>query len=224
MISSIDGRILPSRWTRSPDGSREDWSASYAAVHEKHDGDAWIVGRVTMAEMTRAAPHAPAVYPIPERPRHFTARDAKAYAIAIDPSGKLHFDRPDVEGDAAVVLLGRDVPNEHLAELAADGISYIVSETEEIDFAVMLDALGSELGIQRLILEGGGVINGRFFTAGLVDELGVLIAPALDGRSDSRGIVEFAEVGTAGETRLSLISCERLDHGLVHLRYAIRRD
>ena len=74
MISSIDGRVLPSRWTRSPDGSREDWSASYATVHEKLDGDAWIVGRVTMAEMTRTAPHAPALYPPPDRQRHWISR------------------------------------------------------------------------------------------------------------------------------------------------------
>lgn len=53
----------------------------------------------------------------------------------------------------------------------------------------MLDVLGRELGIRRLLLEGGG-INGSFFAAGLVDELSVIIAPALDGQSDGRATVE----------------------------------
>lgn len=222
MVSSVDGRLLPSRWTDSPDGSRADWSALYAKVHDALDGDAWIVGRMTMAEMTKAGPHARAVGGAAERPCHLAAKDAGSYAIALDPSGKLHFDRAEIDGDHIVVLLGRDVPDSHLTELAGDGISYIVSEKQEIALAVMLDVLGRELGIRRLLLEGGGGINGSFFAAGLVDELSVLIAPTLDGRPDSRAIVETSDTGLAGKVQLSLASCEPLGHGTVHLRYAVR--
>lgn len=222
MISSIDGRLSPGRWTTSPDGSRDSWSAIYAAIHEKLEGDAWIVGRVTMAEMVKAGPHPPAVFEAVKRPYHLVARNANSYAIALDPSGKLHFDRAEIDGDHIVVLLGRDVPDSHLAELAGDGVSYIVSDAHEIDLAAVLDVLGRELGIRQLLLEGGGGINGSFFAAGLVDELSVLIAPALDGRSDSRAIVESGEAGLAGKAQLSLISCETLEHGAIHLRYAVR--
>jgi riboflavin biosynthesis pyrimidine reductase len=221
MISSIDGRILPSRWTRSPDGEPAAWSAIYAEIHDRFESQAWIVGRVTMAEMCRAAPHPPAAYPPPSRPAHFAKRNAKAYAIAVDSSGKLHFDRPDVQGDAVVVLLGREIADAHLAELAADGISYVVSGSETVDLAAMLDTLGRELGIRRLMLEGGGALNGAFIAAGLVDEISILIAPALDGRT-APGIADAGFADFAGKARLSLTSCERLDHGLVHLEYAVR--
>lgn len=50
MMVSLDGRIHPSRWTASPDGTRGDWSRVYEEVHAALDGHAWIVGRVTMAE------------------------------------------------------------------------------------------------------------------------------------------------------------------------------
>ena len=100
-----------------------------------------------------------------------------------------------MDGDHVVVLLGRDVGDRHLAELAADGVSYIVAEGAEMDLAVMLDVLGRELGIRHLLLEGGAGINGSFFAAGLVDELSLLVAPALDGRSDSRTIVEAGDAG-----------------------------
>jgi riboflavin biosynthesis pyrimidine reductase len=219
MIVSLDGRILPSRWTQSPDGERSDWSAAYAAIHEQLDVQGWIVGRVTMAEISRAEAHAPSAFAPPERPRHFASGSAKTYAIAVDPSGKLHFARPDIEGDAAVALLGGGVSDAHLAELAADGVSYIVSPGSEIDLAAALEALNQGLGVTRLALEGGGGVNAAFFAAGLVDEMSLLVAPALDGTSDSRALVEGAAL--AGAARLSLASCERLDHGLVHLRYMV---
>ncbi|RUW49560.1 MULTISPECIES: RibD family protein [unclassified Mesorhizobium] len=221
MLASLDGGLHPSRYTESPDGSRAEWSGLYEQIHNDLEGDAWIVGRVTMAEMSKAGAHPPAHAGKVERPHHFARRDAGSYALALDASGKLHFAKPDIGGDHVVVLLGRDVQDSHLAELAADGVSYVVSQTPDIDLAAMLDVLGRELGIRRLLLEGGAGINGSFFAAGLVDELSLLIAPALDARAANQGFVEFGEAGLASKMQLSLTSCEALAHGLVHLRYAV---
>jgi riboflavin biosynthesis pyrimidine reductase len=222
MIASLDGSLHPSRFTTSPDGTRADWSKLYERIHEALKGDAWIVGRVTMAEMSKAGPHPPAQPGAVERPHHFARRGAGSYAVAIDPSGRLHFNGGAVGGDHVVVLLGRDVPDSHLAELAADDVSYIIAETAEMDLAALLTVLGRELGISRLLLEGGATINGAFLAAGLVDELSLLVAPALDGRARTQSFVEFGERGLADKIRLSLTSCEALEHGLVHLRYAVR--
>ncbi len=221
MIVSLDGSLHPSRFTASPDGSRSDWSDLYERIHQSLDGDAWIVGRVTMAEMSKAGPHAPREVGAVNRPHHFAALGAASYAVALDPSGKLHFNGSEVSGDHVVVLLGHDVPDSHLAELVADGVSYIVAETAELDLAAMLDVLARELGIRRLLLEGGASINGTFFAAGLVDELSLIVAPALDGRAASQSFVEFGESGLAGTVQLSLTSCESVGHGALHLRYAV---
>ncbi|QKD02664.1 RibD family protein [Mesorhizobium loti] len=223
MLASLDGSLHPSRYTKSPDGGVPDWSGLYEKIHGDLEGDGWIVGRVTMAEMSKAAAHPPANAGKVERPHHFAQRDADSYAVALDASGKVHFSKPDIGGDHVVVLLGHGVADSHLAELAADGVSYIVSETTDIDLAAMLDVLGRELGIRRLLLEGGAGINGSFFAAGLVDELSLLIAPALDARAANQGFVEFGESGLAGKMQLSLKSCETLTHGVVHLRYAVTR-
>ncbi|KAA3441688.1 riboflavin deaminase [Mesorhizobium sp. SARCC-RB16n] len=221
MLASLDGSLHPSRYTASPDGSRAEWSGLYEEIHNDLEGDGWIVGRVTMAEMSKAGAHPPADVGKVDRPHHFARRDAGSYAMALDASGKLHFAKPDIGGDHVVVLLGHDVEDSHLAELAADGVSYIVSETADIDLAAMLDVLGRELGIRRLLLEGGAGINGSFFEAGLVDELSLLVAPALDARAANQGFVEFGESGLAGKVQLSLKSSQTLSHGLVHLRYAV---
>jgi riboflavin biosynthesis pyrimidine reductase len=220
MLSSVDGRLHPSRYTASPDGTRKQWSGIYEQLHDRIGGDAWLVGRVTMAEMTGAAAHPPAAPSAIERPVH-VARSAETYAVALDPSGRLHFERGDLDGDHVVVLLGRNVADDHLAELAGDGVSYIVAEQAEIDLAAMLATLGDRFGIRRLLLEGGAGVNGSFLAAGLVDELNVLVAPALDGGEDVRGIVAAGTEGLAGKVRLSFKDATPLAHGVVHLRYAV---
>ncbi|UVK46439.1 RibD family protein [Mesorhizobium sp. AR07] len=221
MLASLDGSLHPSRFTTSPDGSQAEWSSLYEQIHGDFAGDAWMVGRVTMAEMSKAGAHPPAHAGKVDRPYHFAQSRAGSYAVALDASGKVHFSRSEIGGDHVVMLLGQDVTDSHLAELASDGVSYIVAETADIDLAHMLEVLGRELGIRRLLLEGGAGINGSFFAAGLVDELSLLVAPAIDGRAANQGFVEFGESGLADKVQLSLKSCEALAHGLVHLRYTV---
>jgi len=222
MTSSLDGRLHPSRYTRSPDGTPKNWSAAYEAAHIAEQPDAWLVGRVTMAEMAKGAPHPPAAFAKPPRPLHIERRDGP-FAIGIDRSGKLHFDKPDVGGDAVIVLLGRDVPDSHLAELVGDGISYIIAEDAEMTLAPLVETLAKAFAIQKLLVEGGGHVNGSFFAAGVIDELIVILAPALDGAPNT-AIVEAGEAGLKGKVSLSLRACDRLDNGAVRLRYAVTPD
>ena len=222
MLISLDGRIHPSRWTESPEGDRKVWSSAYEKVHEMLAGDAWLVGRVTMAEMSKGEAHPPTGPSTVTRPHHFARRDAGSYAIAFDRSGKLHFRKGDIGGDAVVVLLGPGVPDSHLAELAGDGVSYVVAADEAMDARSLLDVLGRELGIKRLLVEGGGNVNGAMMAAGVVDELSILLAPAIDGALGITGVFEVPEArGLAGKARLRLTSSEALEQGLVHLRYAV---
>ena len=45
----------------------------------------------------------------------------------------------------------------------------------EIDLEAALETLNQVFGIKRLLLEGGGAINGSFLAAGLVDEVNILV-------------------------------------------------
>jgi riboflavin biosynthesis pyrimidine reductase len=220
MVTSIDGRLHPSRFTNSPDGTRSDWSGQYEKVHASLKADAWLVGRVTMAEMSRTGPHAPSGPWKVERPIHVAKTDAATFAVALDPSGRLHFEGPNVSGDHVIVLMGPAVSDSHLAELAADGVSYLVSASAELDIPSVLDVLAREFGIKNLVVEGGAKTNGAFLAAHVVDELRVLVAPALDGAEQVQGIVDY-RTGLAGVVRLQLKSAEVLDHGVVQLAYAV---
>jgi riboflavin biosynthesis pyrimidine reductase len=218
MVTSIDGRLHPSRFTSSRDGTRRDWSTQYEKVHASLDSDAWLVGRVTMAEMSKAAAHPPAKAAAVRRPVHVANGDAATFAVALDPSGKVHFARGDVGGDHVIVLLGKEVTDRHLAELAADGVSYVVAEENRIDLAAAVGVLAREFGVKHLVVEGGAATNGAFLVAGLVDELRVLVAPALDGGENVQGIVAWRD-GLAGKVSLQLKSADALDHGIVQLSY-----
>lgn len=220
MVTSIDGRLHPSRFTASPDGTRRDWSAQYEKVHASLQADAWLVGRVTMAEMSRIGPHAPAGPWKLDRPIHVAKTDAATFAIALDPSSKLHFKGAKLSGDQVIVAIGPDTADSHLAELAADGISYIVSASAEMDIPRLLDLLVREFGIKHVVVEGGAKTNGAFLAAQVVDELIVLIAPALDGGQEVQGIVEYG-AGLAGAVRVQFKSADALEHGVVQLVYAV---
>ena len=222
MMVSLDGRIHPSRWTASPDGNRQDWTKVYEDVHGTLAGDAWLVGRVTMAEMSKGTPHPPSGVEKVARPNHLAKREAGTYAIAFDRAGKLHFAKADIGGDHVVVLLGPGVPDAHLAELAGDGVSYVVAADEEMAARPLFELLGRELGIKRLLVEGGGNVNGSLLATGVVDEISLLVAPAIDGAVGVTGVFEVPEAaGLAGKVRLRFVGSEALAHGVVHLRYAV---
>jgi riboflavin biosynthesis pyrimidine reductase len=220
MVTSIDGRLHPSRFTASPDGTRRDWTEEYEKVHAALKADAWLVGRVTMAEMSKTGPHAPSGPWEVERPIPVAKSDAATFAVALDTSGKLHFQGGKLSGDHVIVLLGRDTPDSHLAELAADGVSYIVSAGTEFDFPSLLAVLAREFGIKHLVVEGGAKANGAFLAAQVVDEFRVLVAPALDGGEHVEGIVDYRN-GLAGVVRLKFESTELLGHGVVQLSYSV---
>ncbi len=220
MVTSLDGRLHPSRFTSSPDGGRQEWSAQYEKVHSQLGGDAWLVGRVTMAEFSKAGAHPPATSGAVRRPVHIARTGAKHFAVALDPSGKIHFSSGEVAGDQVIVLLGKDVSDSHLAELAADGVSYIVSSERDVNLSAALDVLAREFGIQHLVVEGGAATNGTLLVAALVDELIVLVAPALDEGENVQGIVSYRD-GLAGKVRLQFKSASTLENGVVDLRYTV---
>jgi riboflavin biosynthesis pyrimidine reductase len=97
----------------------------------------------------------------------------------------------------------------------------VVSNGPEIDLGQTLDVLASAFGVRRLILEGGARTNAAFLKAGLVDEISLLLFPAIGGHSGSQSLFEAGEDGLADRVRLSLVSTEVRTAGAVALRYRV---
>jgi riboflavin biosynthesis pyrimidine reductase len=228
MGTSIDGRLHPSRFTRAAAGiSTSALRGHYEAVAGRFAADGWIVGRKTMAEMAKGQPQDGAKAARLPREPHIGVRDEQSLAVAIDPRGRVHYGRSDLGGDHVVAVLGEEVSDAYLAELRADGVSYIFAGPDGHDLAGAMDQLGAVFGAGKLLLEGGGGINGSFLKSGLIDEFSTLIYPAVDGLAGVQSIVDYA--GAQGERpgagqSLRLIGCEALEGGMVWLRHKVEQE
>ena len=220
MVSSVDGRILGSRWR--PSGNRD--AGLFERLHDQLAGDAWLVGRVTGKEFSKRDTYPAAARQSYPRQHWFAQRDARAWGVVLDAHGKIAWGRSDIGGDPILVVLTEQVSDAHLEGLRSERISYVFAGQRRLDLAHALDILNSELGIKRLLIEGGGGSNGSFLRAGLVDELSLAIQPALDGAKGAPSIFDSTEAEAAGRAPLqsmTLKSCEVLDGGAVWLRYAL---
>lgn len=217
MAPSVDGRIVTGGW-RLPGLLVTEYERTASSFH----ADAWIIGRISMEPYAGNA-RVPAASPRARIPRtDFVARaDARSYAIAVDPRGKLRWESGSLGADHAVTVLTEAVPDRYLAFLRAKGVSYLFGGKRRIDLPTVLRKLTARLGIRTLLLEGGGKINGAFLDAGVVDELSVLVAPVADG---STGTPSLFDAGPGSSARhLKLLSVERRRGDLLWIRYRVRR-
>ena len=163
-----------------------------------------------------------AIYP---RQSWFARRDAAAYGIALDAAGKIAWGRCEIGGDPIVAVLTEQVCDAHLAGLRQDGVSYIFAGAQELDLRSALEILNRELGLERLLLEGGGRSNGAFLRAGLIDEISLAICPAVDGAKGAPSIFDSSDkdAGIAAPIgSMTLASSEVLPGGVVWLRYRLQ--
>ncbi len=222
MLSPLDGRLVVDAW--APDSSElyKEVVQEYQRLHNGFKADAWLAGTNTMKEFTGGATaRGAASATVPARPWHLADASARHFAIAIDRKGQLHWKSPVADQGHVVVILGAAVPDAHLAELAAGGVSYLVMPGDDIDLAAMLEQLHERVGIETLLLEGGGAMNGAFLQAGLVDEISLLLCPAIDGSTGSPAIFEAGEKGLGNKLALELMSATPGAGSTCHMRYRV---
>jgi 2,5-diamino-6-(ribosylamino)-4(3H)-pyrimidinone 5'-phosphate reductase len=217
MLPSIDGRIVLRDW-KLPNATRE-----YERTAASFDADAWIIGRISMEPYAGKA-RVPARRNGERIPREdFVAdHDASSYAIAIDPSGKLTWRASDIDGEHVITILSEAVSDDYLAFLQSKGVSYLFGGKARIDLAAVLRKLRIRFGIRKLLLEGGGKINGSFLAANLIDELSILVAPVADGSIGTASLFDVDDRRMPARG-LKLLSIEKRSGGIVWLRYKVRR-
>src|SRR3954451_9304071 len=225
--TSIDGRLHPSRFTSPADSiSRDVLRGHYERIHDQFGADGWIVGRRTMSEMAKGAERPIKDAPTVARDAHIAGRNGRKLAIGIDPSGRVHYGKDNIGGDHVVAVLGEEVSDAYLAELREDGVSYVFAGSTGDDLSGAMEQLAAVFGAKKLLLEGGGRINGAFLKHRLIDEFSTLIFPAVDGVAGTQSIVDYAGADGdrpgAGQS-LRLIGCETLEGGMVWLRHKVER-
>lgn len=213
MLPSLDGRIVLRDW------KIDNATSEYEKTAATFDADAWIIGRISMEPYAgKARVPARAAKSMP-REDFIADHDAQSYAIAIDPDGKLRWTRNNIDGEHVIAVLTASVSDRYLQFLQSTGVSYVFGGKSRIDLARVLQKLRAKFGIRRLLLEGGGKINGSFLAAGLIDELSVLVAPVADGSIGTPTLFDVA--GRSPARKLKLMSIEKRRGDIIWLRYKV---
>jgi 2,5-diamino-6-(ribosylamino)-4(3H)-pyrimidinone 5'-phosphate reductase len=223
MFATIDGKILTRRWDAMP-GS-QDIGGIYDATAGEYGVGAWFVGTKTMQEFFRSAKtFAKPKNKVPDGD-YIAMPDANTLAIATDTHGSIRFDDNEVGGDHIVMIITEKTSQAYRAHLRDKRISYLICGTSAIDLAKALSKLRSKFKVKKLLLEGGGLINGAMLQAGLIDEISQLIAPIVDGGGGA--ISGLYDLRTTPPKRaafaLKLIEQRTLKHGVQWLRYRVKQ-
>lgn len=135
--------------------------------------------------------------------------------------------RPDSEflnsGAARIVIFTTDQTSEAQVEiLRSRGVEVFVHEGPRVDLEKALQTL-KELGVEHLMVEGGGTLNFELLRLGLVDELSVYVAPMIFGGESAPTAAAGLGVARGAAIPLKLVKSEIHDDGGVVLQYQVER-
>jgi len=91
----------------------------------------------------------------------------------------------------------------------------LVAGKDEVDLVVLMDELGN-LGVHRIMVEGGGTLIAGLMKAGLVNEIYTFIGNIIIGGKDAPTITDGDGFIKESEfTRLTLLEARRIDNGIL---------
>ncbi|MBQ8352017.1 MAG: NUDIX domain-containing protein [Clostridia bacterium] len=192
MVQSIDGKVTGA-FLAQPETAEA--TNVYYALNRELRGDAYACGRVTMEESFTHGFYPDMTlfedkkFPIED---YIAEPDAGFFAVAFDTHGRLGWkesrivdDDPGYHDAHIIEVLCENVDPRYLAYMRRVGVSYIFAGAEELDLPLALHKLKTLFGIERLLLEGGSLLNGTFLREGFVDAISLVTAPVVAGEGKS---------------------------------------
>ncbi len=218
MMTTIDGKIVI------------DWDGNedYAITGEEYDrliytyGKAMGCGRATCQTDDVVDLENYKDIPVTYTDKMAELKDGISLSIAFDRFGKLRPQTADVEyaGHRQILMevLTEQVKPEFLAYLDNKKIPYLFAGKEDFEPELFLKKLKTLYNIDTFVLCGGAQINAEFMRHGLVDEISVVIGPAVDGNRNALTLVGTEDV-TGFPKFFQLIDVQKLPGNGVLLRY-----
>jgi 5-amino-6-(5-phosphoribosylamino)uracil reductase len=111
-------------------------------------------------------------------------------------------------GDIEKIVYTPDPEVTALREVLGD-VATVVGAGPSIDLGVVLDDLGAR-NVRRLMVEGGAITHTQFLTAGLVDEIHLVIAPFFVGDRDAPRFVHPGRFAQNAEHPMTLVETRQL--------------
>lgn len=201
--ASVDGYIDDTTGERLLLSNDEDFDR----VDEVRAGcDAILVGANTIRRdnprllvRTEERRKARVAHGLPESPIKvtFTARGD------LDPTAKFF-----AAGDVEKIVYCSSAAVGECRENVGD-VATVVDGGDPVDLNTVLADL-ADRGVQRLMVEGGGTVHTQFLTAGLADELQLVIAPFFVGDADAPRFVGTGEFPHRPGNRMTLEEVRRI--------------
>lgn len=221
MLVSLDGKITGDYMNTDVAGVLCE---EYYRINRAYKADAFACGRITM-EGSFTYGEKPDLTPyrgVKIARQDYVAKKSTYYAVSIDPHGRLGWygseivdEDPSYDKAHIIEVLTEEVGDEYLAFLQEKGISYIFCGKDKIDAQKMNEKLYSLFGIEKLMLEGGGLTDSLFLDADLIDEMSLVLLPLVDS---GEGIDLFAGKN-CGIRDYRLEGTEKLPENGLWLRY-----
>lgn len=129
------------------------------------------------------------------------------------------------EGQTKVVIFTtHQTSKDELAFLHSQGVDVYIDNHDKVDLINALAVL-KELGINRIMVEGGATLNFELLRLGLVDEVSAYIAPLIFGGASAPTMAAGSGLPRSGNAAipLKLIHVEKWDDGGVLLKYQLER-
>ena len=127
------------------------------------------------------------------------------------------------EGHTRVVIFTTHRTSiDQLAFLRSQGADVYADHFEQVDLKNALATL-KELGVQRLMVEGGATLNFELLRLGLVDELSIYVAPLIFGGASAPTLAAGSGLERSAALPLSLMHVTQYEDGGVVLKYQLKR-
>jgi riboflavin biosynthesis pyrimidine reductase len=222
MMATIDGKIASG--IEGVD-FLDDYFDLYLQIEELLSVQGAMLGRVTMEMFAEDKDT-----PLPPNNSEIDNLDFIAphkeqfIMIGIDTKGLLRWNSNTLKvskgtKDAHIVIVvTNNTPKEYLAYLQSKNISYIIGGQSEIDFNDILKKVKKNFQVERLALEGGGIINGSVMASNLIDEISLQITPQVINKSNAPTMFEH-ESTELNVSTFKLFEVKQMENECVWLRY-----
>ena len=224
MMQTIDGKATGNFW-RKPDV----WQGikDYGKLIPNLNNQGFALGRVSMEANSDEKPDL-SKYKNKEKLEYKDyivplEKGAKYYLASYDSKGTLGFKNNVINvnewlNDGSELLcqiievVTEKVSNEYLHYCRERGISYIICGKEKIDIKISLEKLKKLFKIDKMLLQGGPILDGAFIKEDLIDGISIIISPCTSAGGDTL-------FDPSKYTEFKLIEFRELSNSNIWLRY-----
>lgn len=148
--------------------------------------------------------------------------DYDSYECLVDSKGTLLWSKQSATSSKPLLIItSENVAVEYLKYLDEQNISWIACGKNKTDLKTAAEILANEFNVSRIAVVGGGTINAGFLAAGILDEISILLAPAIDGRGGMKAVFDGLNMDSE-PYHLKLIAVKTYDDGAIWLRYTTK--